>query len=74
MSRSGLHLSDIGITNASSTASGQCTRRDSLFTKLIGAHVIHTISRGQTPIIVSNGINAFPTNWTEIQTYMQLVH
>jgi hypothetical protein len=44
------------------------------FTELIGAHVVHAFSHGQTPIMVSNAVNAFSTNWQKIQTYMKLVH
>jgi hypothetical protein len=74
MSRSSLPLSHTGATNASSTAFGACAGRASLLTKLIGAHVIHTILRGQTPIIVSNGVNALSTKWLRVQTYMKLVY
>lgn len=73
MATSGLPLSHDGSESAKMESFKDCAREPTRFTKLIGAHVVHAISRGQTPIIVLNGVNAFSTNWPRMKTYMELV-
>jgi hypothetical protein len=74
MSTSGLPLPQSSSPRTVRAAFNSCARSAALFTKAIGAHAIHAISRKQTPILISNDINAFSTNWTRIRTYMDLVH
>jgi hypothetical protein len=74
MSTSGLPLTQSSSPRTVQAAFNNCARSVGLFTKVIGAHAIHGISRGKTPILISNGINAFSTNWTRVRTYMSLVH
>lgn len=74
MTTTGLPLSHTGSESTKPHSFKDCARRSTLFTKLIGAHVVHAISRGQTPIMVSNGANAFSTNWPRFKTYMELVY
>jgi hypothetical protein len=74
MGTGGLPLPRQGAESAAKTAFMFCGKKTLTFTALIGAHVVHALSRGQTPIIVSNGINAFSTHWQRVRTYMELVH
>lgn len=62
MTTTGLSLSQTGFGSANPDTFNRYARRSALFTKLIGAHVVHAISRGQTPMMVFNGVNAFSTN------------
>lgn len=73
MLTSGLPLSQKSSDSAVKQSFYAWARRARIFTELIGAHVIHAIPRRQTLIIVSNGINAFSTNWTRVQAYRDIM-
>jgi hypothetical protein len=74
MGTGGLPLPRQGGESAGKSTFMICGRRSLKFTAPIGAHVVHALSRGQTPIMVSNGVNAFSTNWQRVRIYMELVH
>jgi hypothetical protein len=73
LSSHGIALSRASAIGTMATGAQADADHAARFTKVIGAHIINALSGGQTPIIVSNGVKAFSTDFARIQVYMDLM-